>query len=81
MLSKIVALATVVALAALLTPSRVGAWGAAHVGYTRVGPGGGGVPRGPNRRGWSPRRVRWRPKLWLRGLGRGLSRRVRRRGG
>src|SRR6516165_2645117 len=40
MLKKIITLATVAALAALLTPSRVGAWGAAHVGYTHVGPGG-----------------------------------------
>ena len=40
MLNKIVTLAIVAALAALLTPSRVGAWGAAHVGYTHVGPGG-----------------------------------------
>ena len=40
MLKKILTLAAVAALAALLTPSRVGAWGAAHVGYTHVGPGG-----------------------------------------
>jgi hypothetical protein len=40
MLNKIVTLAAVAALAALLTPSQVGAWGAAHVGYTHVGPGG-----------------------------------------
>ena len=40
MLTKIITLALVAALAALLTPSRVGAWGAAHVGYTHVGPGG-----------------------------------------
>ena len=40
MLNKIITLAMVAALAALLTPSRVGAWGAAHAGYTHVGPGG-----------------------------------------
>jgi hypothetical protein len=41
MLNKIVTLAVVAVLAALLMPSRVGAWGAAHVGVTRVGPYGG----------------------------------------
>jgi len=40
MLNKIITLATAAALAALLMPSEVGAWGAAHVGYTHVGPGG-----------------------------------------
>ena len=40
MLNKIVTLASVAALAALLMPSRVDAWGAAHVGYTHVGPAG-----------------------------------------
>jgi hypothetical protein len=40
MLNKIITLAIVAALAAVLAPSRVGAWGAAHVGYTHVGPGG-----------------------------------------
>src|SRR3954447_3155379 len=40
MLNKIITPATVAALAALLMPSEVGAWGAAHVGYTHVGPGG-----------------------------------------
>jgi heterogeneous nuclear ribonucleoprotein A1/A3 len=40
MLNKIITLATMAALAALLMPSRVDAWGAAHVGYTHVGPGG-----------------------------------------
>jgi heterogeneous nuclear ribonucleoprotein A1/A3 len=40
MLSKIITLAAVAALAALLMPSRLEAWGAAHVGYTHVGPGG-----------------------------------------
>src|SRR5262245_31135957 len=40
MLSKIMTLTIVVALAVLLTPSKVDAWGAAHVGVTRVGPGG-----------------------------------------
>jgi hypothetical protein len=40
MLNKVILLATVTALAALLTPSGVGAWGAARVGYTHVGPGG-----------------------------------------
>src|SRR4051812_1471489 len=40
MLNKIITLAAVAALAAVLMPSRVGAWGAAHVGFTHVGPGG-----------------------------------------
>src|SRR5262245_33501693 len=40
MLKKILALATVAALAVLLMPSQVDAWGAAHVGYTHVGPAG-----------------------------------------
>jgi hypothetical protein len=40
MLNKIIATAATAALAALLTPSQAGAWGAAHVGYTHVGPGG-----------------------------------------
>jgi hypothetical protein len=40
MLHKIMTLVTVVALAVLLMPSKVGGWGAAHVGVTRVGPGG-----------------------------------------
>jgi hypothetical protein len=40
MLSKIITLAAVAALAILLMPSRADAWGAAHVGYTHVGPGG-----------------------------------------
>jgi hypothetical protein len=40
MLNKIIALATVAALAVLLMPSKVDAWGAAHVGYTHVGPAG-----------------------------------------
>ena len=40
MLHKIILLATVTALAALLTPSKLSAWGAARVGYARVGPGG-----------------------------------------
>jgi len=40
MLNKIITLAAVAVLAALLTPSKVDAWGAAHVGYTHVGPGG-----------------------------------------
>ena len=31
---------SVAALAALLMPSRAAAWGAAHVGYTHVGPNG-----------------------------------------
>jgi hypothetical protein len=38
--NKILALATAAALSALLMPSKVDAWGAAHVGYTEVGPGG-----------------------------------------
>src|SRR3954454_23796598 len=40
MLNKIVTLVAVAVLAVLLIPSRVGAWGAARVGVTRVGPGG-----------------------------------------
>ena len=40
MLNKIVTLAAVATLTALLVPSKVDAWGAAHVGYTHVGPGG-----------------------------------------
>jgi hypothetical protein len=40
MLNKIILLATLAALAALLMPSPVDAWGGAHVGYTHVGPGG-----------------------------------------
>jgi hypothetical protein len=40
MLNKIITLVTVAAVAALLMPSRVNGWGAAHVGYTHVGPGG-----------------------------------------
>jgi hypothetical protein len=38
--NKIITLASVAALAILLLPSRVDAWGAAHVGYTHVGPRG-----------------------------------------
>ena len=41
MLHKIITLAAVAVLAALLTPSKVDAWGAARVSATRVGPGGG----------------------------------------
>jgi hypothetical protein len=40
MLNKIILSAVVAALAALLTPSQAGAYGAAHVGYTHVGPNG-----------------------------------------
>jgi hypothetical protein len=40
MLNKIILPAVVAALAALLTPSVAGAYGAAHVGYTHVGPNG-----------------------------------------
>jgi hypothetical protein len=40
MLKKIITLATVAALAVLLMPSQVDAYGAAHVGYTHVGPNG-----------------------------------------
>src|SRR5947207_5532318 len=40
MLNKILTLATVAALAAVLMPSKVDAYGAAHVGYTHVGPSG-----------------------------------------
>ena len=40
MLNKIILPAVVAALAALLTPSQAGAYGAAHVGYTHVGPNG-----------------------------------------
>ena len=40
MLSKLMTLMTVAALTVLLVPSKVDGWGAAHVGVTRVGPGG-----------------------------------------
>ena len=40
MMTKTILLAVVAALAALLTPSAVDAYGAAHVGYTHVGPNG-----------------------------------------
>src|SRR5262245_12410298 len=40
MLNKILTLTIVVALTALSLPAKVDAWGAAHVGATRVGPGG-----------------------------------------
>ena len=40
MLNKIVPLSIAIALAALLTPTQVDAYGAAHVGYTHVGPNG-----------------------------------------
>jgi hypothetical protein len=40
MLKKIVLPVAVAALAALVTPSVVWAYGAAHVGYTHVGPNG-----------------------------------------
>jgi heterogeneous nuclear ribonucleoprotein A1/A3 len=40
MLNKIMMLVIAAGLTALLTPSRLEAWGAAHVGVTRVGPGG-----------------------------------------
>jgi hypothetical protein len=41
MLNKIIMLAIVAVLAALILPTRVGAWGAARVSATRVGPYGG----------------------------------------
>jgi hypothetical protein len=41
MLKKIILMTIVIATATLLTPSKVDAWGAARVGYTRVGPAGG----------------------------------------
>ena len=41
MLNKIITLAMVTVLAALLMPSRVDGWGAARVSATRVGPRGG----------------------------------------
>jgi hypothetical protein len=41
MLNKIIPVALVAVLAALLLPSRVDAWGAARVGGFRVGPYGG----------------------------------------
>jgi hypothetical protein len=41
MLNKIITLALVAVLAALLMPSKTDAWGAARVSATRVGPGGG----------------------------------------
>jgi hypothetical protein len=40
MLNRIVMLLAAGALVALLTPSEAGAYGAAHVGYTHVGPNG-----------------------------------------
>ncbi len=40
MLYRIVLLAVVAAIGALLTPGQVDAYGAAHVGYTHVGPNG-----------------------------------------
>src|SRR5262249_12798046 len=40
MLNKIITLGAVAVLAALLMPSKADAWGAAHVGYPHVGPGG-----------------------------------------
>jgi hypothetical protein len=40
MLNKIMPVAIVALLTVLLVPSPVDAWGAAHVGVTRVGPGG-----------------------------------------
>jgi hypothetical protein len=40
MLNKIMLLVAAGALAALLTPAQAGAYGAAHVGYTHVGPNG-----------------------------------------
>jgi len=40
MLNKLITLATVSALVALSMPSKVDAYGAAHVGYTHVGPSG-----------------------------------------
>ena len=40
MLNKIMTLTIMAALAVLLVPSKVDGWGAAHVGVTRVGPGG-----------------------------------------
>lgn len=40
MLNKIILSAVVAALAALLAPSEAHAYGAAHVGYTHVGPSG-----------------------------------------
>ncbi|HEY8504263.1 MAG TPA: hypothetical protein VIL46_06745 [Gemmataceae bacterium] len=40
MLKKIIRLTAATTLAVLLLPSELGAWGAAHVGYTHVGPAG-----------------------------------------
>src|SRR5215813_13299906 len=40
MLNKIILPAILAALAVLLMPARVSAYGAAHVGYTHVGPNG-----------------------------------------
>ena len=40
MLNKIISLTSLAVLAILLLPSEVDAWGAAHVGVTRVGPNG-----------------------------------------
>ena len=47
MLNKILTLAALAALTALLVLSPVDGWGGAHVGYTHVGPGGVSGPRGP----------------------------------
>ena len=40
MLRNVLLAATAAALATLLTPADASAWGAAHVGYTHVGPNG-----------------------------------------
>jgi hypothetical protein len=40
MLNKLILTAAVIAAALLLTPSKVDAYGACHVGYTHVGPNG-----------------------------------------
>jgi hypothetical protein len=40
MLNKIITLASLAALAILVLPSQLDAWGAAHVGYTHAGPAG-----------------------------------------
>jgi hypothetical protein len=40
MLRKSLAVAIAAAFAALLTPAKAHAWGAAHIGYTHVGPAG-----------------------------------------
>jgi hypothetical protein len=60
MLNKMIAIAAIVA-ASLLTPSKVDAYGACHVGYTHVGPSGvqhygATAYHGPNSSGYAQHR-------------------------